>query len=152
MIFKINYKIYFQLNIRIFKLKSNEISKIFNEAEEWASHNRIEEWNSSNWDNLRLFVNSLILFIGVDIRMNTHLKKVKMQIKGKNSVALEHYTIRGNNLRYFILPDSLPLDTLLVDDIPSKVQGGKTNRIAGHGISRKPKLFLISLFKMLIVT
>jgi len=34
MIFKINYKIYFQLNIRIFKLKSNEISKIFNEAEE----------------------------------------------------------------------------------------------------------------------
>lgn len=53
--------------------------------------------------------------------MNTHLKKVKMQIKGKNPVALEHYTIRGNNLRYFILPDSLPLDTLLVDDIPSKV-------------------------------
>ena len=62
-----------------------------------------------------------ILIKGVDIRMNTHLKKVKMQIKGKNPVTLEHYTIRGNNLRYFILPDSLPLDTLLIDDIPSKV-------------------------------
>ena len=24
----------------------------------------------------------------------------------------------GNNIRYFILPDSLPLDTLLVDDTP----------------------------------
>lgn len=24
----------------------------------------------------------------------------------------------GNNIRYFILPDSLPLDTLLVDDAP----------------------------------
>jgi small nuclear ribonucleoprotein D1 len=26
--------------------------------------------------------------------------------------------ILGNNIRYFILPDSLPLDTLLVDDTP----------------------------------
>ena len=74
-----------------------------------------------------------------------------MQIKGKNSVALEHYTIRGNNLRYFILPDSLPLDTLLVDDIPSKVQGGKTSRIAGHGISRKPKFLLFIYIELWLI-
>ncbi|TKC41279.1 hypothetical protein EI555_021043 [Monodon monoceros] len=33
-------------------------------------------------------------------------------------VQLETLSIRGNNIRYFILPDSLPLDTLLVDVEP----------------------------------
>lgn len=39
--------------------------------------------------------------IAVDIRMNTHLSKVKMTIKGKNPVSLDHLTVRGNNIRYF---------------------------------------------------
>lgn len=50
--------------------------------------------------------------------MNTHLKAVKMTIKHKEPVQLESLSIRGNNIRYFILPESLPLDTLLVDDAP----------------------------------
>jgi hypothetical protein len=50
--------------------------------------------------------------------MNTHLKAVKMIVKGRNPVNLESLSIRGNNIRYFILPDSLNLDTLLVDDTP----------------------------------
>lgn len=50
--------------------------------------------------------------------MNTHLKSVKLQLKGKNPVSLDHLSIRGNNIRYYILPDSLNLDTLLVDDTP----------------------------------
>lgn len=37
--------------------------------------------------------------IAVDIRMNTHLSKVKMTIKGKNPVSLDHLTVRGNNIR-----------------------------------------------------
>ena len=45
--------------------------------------------------------------------MNTHLKSVTMTCKGKNPVKLDHLTIRGNNLRYYILPESVPLDTLL---------------------------------------
>ena len=49
--------------------------------------------------------------------MNTHMKNVKMTIKGKNTVSLDHLTVRGNNIRYYILPESLPLDTLLVDII-----------------------------------
>lgn len=56
--------------------------------------------------------------IGVDMSMNTHLKAVKMTIKHKEPVQLESLSIRGNNIRYFILPESLPLDTLLVDDAP----------------------------------
>jgi small nuclear ribonucleoprotein D1 len=55
---------------------------------------------------------------GVDISMNTHLKTVKLTLRGKNPVTLDHLSIRGNNIRYYILPDSLNLDTLLVDDTP----------------------------------
>jgi small nuclear ribonucleoprotein D1 len=50
--------------------------------------------------------------------MNTHLKTVKMTVKNKDPVNLDSLSIRGNNVRYYILPDSLPLDTLLVDDTP----------------------------------
>ena len=50
--------------------------------------------------------------------MNTHLKSVKLTLKGKVPVTLDHLSIRGNNIRYYILPDSLNLDTLLVDDTP----------------------------------
>nr|CAG8557669.1 9048_t:CDS:2 [Entrophospora candida]CAG8601416.1 9648_t:CDS:2 [Entrophospora candida] len=53
---------------------------------------------------------------GVDMSMNTHLKTVKMTVKNKDPVNLDSLSIRGNNIRYFILPDSLPLDTLLIDD------------------------------------
>ncbi len=41
-----------------------------------------------------------------------------MTIKGKNPVSLDHLTIRGNNIRYFLLPEALPIDTLLVDEPP----------------------------------
>jgi small nuclear ribonucleoprotein D1 len=54
----------------------------------------------------------------VDMRMNTHLKNVKMTVKNKNPISLDNFSIRGNNIRYFILPESLPVDTLLVDDGP----------------------------------
>ena len=45
--------------------------------------------------------------VGVDVSMNTHLKAVKLTAKGKESIALDHLTIRGNNIRYFLLPESL---------------------------------------------
>lgn len=50
--------------------------------------------------------------------MNTTLSNVKLTVKGKNPIALDHLTVRGNNIRYYLLPESLPLDTLLVDDAP----------------------------------
>ncbi|BGP15579.1 Sm snRNP core protein Smd1 [Rhodosporidiobolus nylandii] len=55
---------------------------------------------------------------GVDPSMNTHLKTVRMTVRGREPSALDSLAIRGNNVRYFILPDSLPLDTLLIDDAP----------------------------------
>jgi len=76
--------------------------------------------------------------LGVDMAMNTHLKSAKLTPKNGEPIAFDFITIRGwsysiniirkilnlfcfflgNNIRYFILPDSLPLDTLLVDDAP----------------------------------
>lgn len=61
---------------------------------------------------------TLSIYIGVDISMNTHLKAVKLTVKGRETIALDHITIRGNNIRYFLLPESLQLETLLVDDTP----------------------------------
>ncbi len=60
--------------------------------------------------------------LGVDIRMNIHMKNCKMTAKRKNPVNLELLTIRGNNIRYVLLPESAPLDTYLVDDTPKVVK------------------------------
>lgn len=81
---------------------------------------------------------------GVDVAMNTHLKTVKMTIKNKEPVMLETLTIRGNNIRYFILPDSLPLETLLIDDTPkSKAKKKEAQRGENNIYFLK---FLMSLF------
>ncbi len=54
---------------------------------------------------------------GVDPAMNTHLKAVKLTAKGKDTLSLDSISLRGNTIRYYILPESLPLNTLLVDDV-----------------------------------
>jgi len=75
---------------------------------------------------------------GVDVAMNTHLKAVKMTVKNRDPVQLETLSIRGNNIRYYILPDSLPLETLLLDDSPKakakkKDASGRAARGRGRG-------------------
>ncbi|KAI1623548.1 small nuclear ribonucleoprotein Sm D1 [Exophiala viscosa] len=61
----------------------------------------------------------------VSPQMNTALRAVKMTPKNRTNpsapgetVSLDTINIRGSTIRYFILPDSLPLDTLLIDDQP----------------------------------
>merc|ERR1712083_713720 len=75
---------------------------------------------------------------GTDVAMNTHLKSVKMTIKNRDPVNLETLSVRGNNIRYYILPDNLPLETLLVDDGYKKRdgrggRGGRGGRPGGVG-------------------
>ncbi|RVX69905.1 putative small nuclear ribonucleoprotein Sm D1 [Exophiala mesophila] len=82
----------------------------------------------------------------VSPQMNTALRAVKMTLKNHASssspgetVQLDTINIRGSTIRYFILPDSLPLDTLLIDDQPKpknkarKEQEGRGGRGGGRG-------------------
>jgi len=74
---------------------------------------------------------------GVDVAMNTHLKTVKMTIKNRDTIQLETLSLRGNNIRYYILPDSLPLETLLIDDTPkAKAKKKEAARGAARGRGR----------------
>ena len=66
------------------------------------------------------------------MQMNTHLKTVKMSTRNREPTQLDSLSIRGNNIRYFVLPDALPLDTLLVDDAP-KPKGKKKDEARGRG-------------------
>ena len=58
--------------------------------------------------------------VGVDISMNTHLKKVKFATTGATPQHLDSLSIRGNNIRFVILPDNLNLEQLLIDDSPKQ--------------------------------
>ena len=41
---------------------------------------------------------------GVDIKMNTFLKNVKMTAKDKDPISRDQLTLRGSSIRYVILP------------------------------------------------
>ena len=74
--------------------------------------------------------------VGVDVKMNVYLKHVKMTVKGKNRVALEQISIRGNTIRLIVLPDTLNLDALLVDDAPTQGAAKGKRKIGGRGRGR----------------
>jgi len=70
---------------------------------------------------------------GVDVSMNFGLKGARVALRGKAPVAMESLSIRGSTVRYVLLPDSLNLDTLLVDDTPKIKPGAEA---AGRGRGR----------------
>ena len=72
----------------------------------------------------------------VDISMNTHLKAVKVQQKGKESQSFDHLTIRGANIRYYLLPESLPLETHLAQEDKSKAKKQKQINTKSKGITK----------------
>ncbi|KIH89618.1 small nuclear ribonucleoprotein D1 [Sporothrix brasiliensis 5110] len=74
----------------------------------------------------------------VSPQMNTALRNVKMTPKGQDPIPLDTMNLRGSTIRYFILPDSLPLDTLLVDDAPKPKNKARkeSDRTAGAGGGR----------------
>ncbi len=72
---------------------------------------------------------------GVDLAMNTHLSKVKVTRRGGKAMTFDHLSVRGSTIRYFLLPDNLNLDNLLVDlDDPKQ----KAPKNPGAGASGKP--------------
>jgi small nuclear ribonucleoprotein D1 len=76
---------------------------------------------------------------GVDMAMNMHLRNVKVTVRGRNPASMETLSIRGSNVRYVLLPDSLNLDALLVDDTPRvkpAPEAGAGGRGRGRGRGR----------------
>ncbi|KAK4212953.1 ER protein Pkr1-domain-containing protein [Rhypophila decipiens] len=71
--------------------------------------------------------------------MNTALRNVKMTLKGQDTLSLDTMNIRGSTIRLIILPDSIPLDSLLVDDAPKpknkarKEQADRGGGVRGRG-------------------
>eukprot|EP00944_MAST-04C_sp_MAST-4C-sp1_P001455 g1455.t1 len=74
--------------------------------------------------------------VGVDVAMNTHLRAVKLSMKGMKTKTLDNMSVRGNTIRFFILPDSLNLDQLLIDDSPKNQPAKNTGRGTGRSIGR----------------
>ena len=76
---------------------------------------------------------------GVDISMNTYLRNVTMTVKGKTPTKCDTLSIRGSNIRMYLLPDSLNLDTLLIDDAPKQKakSGARTTTIRLGFCSRR---------------
>ena len=64
--------------------------------------------------------------------MNTALRTVKMTQRGRDPISLDTINLRGSTIRYYILPDSLPLDTLLIDDAP-KPKNKARKEVADRG-------------------
>ncbi|EXJ64106.1 small nuclear ribonucleoprotein D1 [Cladophialophora yegresii CBS 114405] len=77
----------------------------------------------------------------VSPQMNTALRAVKMTTRNRTNpsapsetISLDTINIRGSTIRYYILPDSLPLDTLLIDDQPKpKNKARKEGDSRGRG-------------------
>ncbi|EAN90281.1 putative small nuclear ribonucleoprotein [Trypanosoma cruzi] len=49
----------------------------------------------------------------VEPSMNTHMRHVKITAKGKNPVQAETYVVRGNSIRFVILPEAMNTDDVL---------------------------------------
>ncbi|KAF2641463.1 Sm-like ribonucleoprotein [Massarina eburnea CBS 473.64] len=66
--------------------------------------------------------------------MNIALRSVKYRPRNREEIPLDTTTVRGSTIRYIILPDSLPLDTLLIDDAPKpKNKARKETDRGGRG-------------------
>ena len=100
-----------------------------------ASHNPPPYTNTSlplYTDPLGTIVNGTIA--SVSPLMNVALRTVKFTTRGRDTLTLDSITVRGSTVRYIILPDSLPLDTLLIDDAPKpKNKARKETDRGGRG-------------------
>lgn len=78
--------------------------------------------------------------VSVSPNMNTTLRNVQMTLKDEEPVRLENINIRGSTIRNYILPESLPLDSLLIDDSRRPRQTAPINsaksKIRGRGRGR----------------
>ena len=65
-----------------------------------------------------------LIFMSYEFILHFHwFMHLQVTAKGRTAVPMEHLTIRGNMIRNIILPDQIPLETLLTDYDPAKKMG-----------------------------
>lgn len=69
--------------------------------------------------------------VGVTASMNILLKAVKMTVRMRDPVEMEHLVVRGSTVRNVIMPDSVNLDVMLADGLGRVKRVEKTR--AGRG-------------------
>lgn len=84
--------------------------------------------------------------LSVTPNMNTVLKDVRMTVKNEDPVSMDTITLRGSSIRYYVLPDTVNLDSMIIDDArrpstvrpppPKRGRGGLLQRGAGRGSPR----------------
>merc|ERR1719473_402415 len=76
--------------------------------------------------------------MGIDLSMNTHMKTVKMICKGSDPIRVDQMSIRGSHIRYYVLPDSINLDTILasLDSLKERPKKEPRFRSSGRGRGR----------------
>jgi len=63
--------------------------------------------------------------------MNTVLKDVKMKTAGEDPLVMDSITLRGNSIRYFVLPDAINLDAM-IGEPPRKLSTVAPSRKRSH--------------------
>lgn len=76
--------------------------------------------------------------IAVDPQMNTHLKNVKITVKGRNPMELEHLSVKGGTIRFYLLPAEVNLDHLLNSVSASNNQLKASAKGANKPFGKKP--------------
>ncbi|PBP21527.1 Pkr1-domain-containing protein [Diplocarpon rosae] len=105
----------------------HEARQILDEVRERDGYDRAQEWSEGT------IIHGTIT--SVSPQMNTALRTVKMTQRGRDPISLDTINLRGSTIRYYILPDSLPLDTLLIDDAP-KPKNKARKEVADRGGAR----------------
>lgn len=54
--------------------------------------------------------------VSVAPNMNTTLKDAKMTILNEEPVTLDTVNLRGNTIRYYVLPETIPLDSMITPE------------------------------------
>ena len=74
--------------------------------------------------------------LSVSPAMNMNLRDAKMTVPYRDTIALEHITLRGNQVRMVLLPDELNLDSVLQETVAKSRKDKEKEKERGREMTR----------------
>jgi small nuclear ribonucleoprotein D1 len=74
--------------------------------------------------------------LSVSPAMNMNLRDAKMTVPHRDTIALEHITLRGNQVRMVLLPDELNLDSVLQETVAKSEKDKEKEKDRGREMMR----------------